>query len=214
MSNANDDALLVELFVHRRETYDELDVLRLTRATAAELRAAIAEGEVEPAGEPRRRTFRWADVALLALHRWTPRMVSQALARHGVLEAGLPHLNQTRPIQVELPIYQIRYLHWLARQASEPGKPSLNVSDMLERLLDGDAGAPGDVDAVHLQRAIPGYMKAAEFPRADTPPAVEERCIYCGAVLVGATGACAGCAALHEGLLTPPASPASGSRGA
>lgn len=199
-SNANDDALLVELFVHRRETYDELDVLRLTRATAAELQASIEEGEVEPVGERDLRKFRWADVALLALHRWTPRMISQALARHGVLDAGLPHLNQTRSIQVELPIYQIRYLHWLARQASEPGQPPLNVSDVLERQLDAAAGAPDDADAVHLEHAIPGYMQAAEFPRADAPPAVENRCLYCGAMLAEATGACADCTALHEGF--------------
>ena len=197
-SNANDDALLVELFVHRRETYDGVDVLRLTRATAAELRAGIAEGEVEPIGERGQRKFRWSDVALLALHQWTPRMISQALAQHGVLDAGLPQLNQIRSIQVELPIYQIRYLHWLARQGSEPGRPPLNVSDILERQLDAAAGAPDDVDAVHLERAIPGYMKAAEFPRADAPPAAEERCIYCGAVLAGTVAACADCAVLHE----------------
>lgn len=197
-SNANDDALLVELFVHRRETYDELDVLRLTRITAAQLRVSIAEGEVEPTGERSRRKFRWSDVALLALRRWTPRMISQALARNCVLDAGLPQLNQTRSIQVELPIYQIRYLHWLSGQASEPGRPPLNVSDILERQLDVVAGAPEDVDAMHLAQAIPGYMKAAQFPRADAPPAAEERCIYCGAVLDGTVGACADCAALHE----------------
>ena len=190
--------LLVELFVHRRDTYDELDVLRLTRVTAAQLRAAIREGEIEPFGERNRREFHWADVALLAMKRWTPRMITEALAGQGVLDAGLPRLNQTRAIQVELPLYQIRYLHWLAQRAGEPGQPPLNASDVLEQQLDAAAGAPDDVDAVHLECAIPGYMDAAAFPRAVEPPEDEERCIYCGTVLVGAVGACADCAALHE----------------
>lgn len=190
--------LLVELFVHRRDTYDELDVLRLTRATAAQLRAAIREEEIEPVGERNRRKFAWADVALLAMKRWTPRMITEALARQGVLDAGLPRLNQTRAIQVELPVYQIRYLHWLAQRASEPGQPPLNASDVLEQQLDAAAGAPDDVDAVHLERAIPGYWEAAQFPRADTSAPFAEHCIYCGAALAGTACACADCAALHE----------------
>lgn len=195
---AGDDALIVELFNFRRDAYDELDVLRLTRATAAELRAAIREGEVEPYGERSRRKFLWADVALLAMKRWTPRMITQALARQQVLDGGLPRLNQTRTIQVELPVYQIRYLHWLAQRTSEPGKPPLNVSDVLERQLDGEAGAPEDVDVALLEQAIPGYMEAAAFPRAVEPAEDEERCIYCGTLLVGTTGPCGDCAARHE----------------
>jgi len=194
----DDDALLIELFVHRRETYDEVTVLRLTRTTAAQLRAAIAEGEVEPIEEAGGRTFAWADVAQLALRRWTPRMISTAVARAGADDA-LPLLNQTRAIRVELPLYQIRLLHWVAAASSEPGNPPLNVSDVLERQIDALASGTEGSDAVAIECAIRGFRAAFEFPFVEQrPPVVEDSCLYCGSAPPTEGGACTSCAARHD----------------
>ena len=197
MNAGGDEELIVELFAHRRERYDEPSVLRLTRATAARLRAAIAEGEVEPIDEGGARSFVWADVAQLALARWTPRMISTALERAGARDA-LPALNQTHAIRVELPLYQIRLLHWLAARSSEADKPPLNVSDVLERQLDGGASGLNGVDALSVEGSIPGFYSASQFPFREEPAAVEERCIYCGAAPPTGSGACAECAARNE----------------
>src|ERR1051325_4871835 len=88
-----DERLLIELFTTPEETYDEPSVLRLTRMTARELRAAVDEIAVEPVDG----AFLWQDVAQLALHRWTPRHLASAVGN------DLPYLNQTRSTRVELP---------------------------------------------------------------------------------------------------------------
>ncbi len=58
-------------------------------------------------------------------------MIAAAVRRAG-MEHALPRLNETHTIRVALPLYQIRLLHWLAVTRSEPGKPELTVSDVLE----------------------------------------------------------------------------------
>jgi hypothetical protein len=194
----DDDARIVELFVRRRDRYDEPTVLRLTRATAAQLRVSIEEGEVEPDEQSGVRTFSWADVVHLALRRWTPRMISAALARAGARQA-LPLLNQTRTIPVELPLYQIRLLHWLAAESSEPGKPRLNASDILERQIDALVSGLEPAEATVIEGAIHGFQAASQFPQPEeAAPDVEERCLYCGSRRVSERGACASCAVLHE----------------
>src|SRR5947209_248566 len=131
MDRDNDDLLLLELFLHRRTTYTDPEVLRLTRLTPEKLRLAIEEWDLEPLDEAGSRTFAWTDVAHLALVRWTPRMIARALGRAGAAQA-LPPLNRMHTIPVELPLYQIRLLHWLAESHSEPGEPPRNASDILE----------------------------------------------------------------------------------
>lgn len=195
----DDDARIVELFVRRRDRYDEPTVLRLTRATAAQLRLSIEEGEIEPDERSGMRTFGWADVVHLALRRWTPRMISAALARAGARQA-LPHLNQTRTIPVELPLYQIRLLHWLAAESSEAGTPRLNASDIVERQIDALVSGLEPADALAIEGAIHGFRAAWQFPQPqEAAPDVRERCIYCGSSRVRESGACASCLVLHEG---------------
>src|SRR5262249_19107488 len=79
LRGVTDRALIRELFVERAHSYDIADALRLTRSTEAEIAAAIERGIIDASGESRRLRIEWADVAHLALERWTPRMVSGAL---------------------------------------------------------------------------------------------------------------------------------------
>src|SRR5690349_9371113 len=112
ISGTTDRALIRELFVQRRPQYGFHDASRLTRSTDAEVSAAIEAGEIEPIRTPNGVRFSWDDVALLALRRWTPRMVDGAL--DVVHRDAVPRLNRVRLIQVQLPLYQIRLLHVLA----------------------------------------------------------------------------------------------------
>src|SRR6266545_3579322 len=158
---ADDAALLFELFANRQRTYDEAAVLRLTRATPALLECAIDEQVIEPVQKGRAREFAWEDVALLALERWAPRMIAE------VLGSSLPYLNQIRLIRVVLPLYQIRFMHWLAVSSNEPGRPRLNVSDVLESEI-GLAAAGANL--VRVERHIPGFTAAMQFPSFEQRP--------------------------------------------
>jgi hypothetical protein len=99
-------------------------------------------------------------------------MIAAAVRRAG-MEHALPRLNETHTIRVELPLYQIRLLHWLAVTRSEP----------VER------GAAG---------AIPNLGAATEFPFAREPPQRGEKsCIYCGGAVPAGRDACVSCVARH-----------------
>lgn len=196
-------ALIVELFARRQEVYAEDDVFRLTRVAPARLQAAVAEGEIEPVTGHDGRWFAWGDVAHLAFLRWTARMVTNAL-RHVNATNALPLLNQTRTIRLELPIYQIRLLHWYAVDRSEPGAPALNASDVAAGVLH-DLADNTDDDA---ELEVPGFIAARNFPESTpSPQIVKASCVYCGTASVReGHAACAECEVRHE----PPAHTSSG----
>lgn len=201
MSDPSDDALLVELFVHPHDIYDQADTLRLTRATPSRLQTLVDESALEPLDVGGTVLFEWEDVVKLALERWTPRMIAAAIRRAG-LEHALPLLNETRTILVELPLYQIRLLHWLAVTRTEPGKPELTVSDVLEHdihmMLALDAAEHGAASA------IPNLGAAMEFPFVREPPRRGEKtCIYCGGAVPAKCDACTSCRARHDAPQPP-----------
>ena len=104
--------------------------------------------------------FRWADVATLALERWTPREIARALQRAGCVHV-LPPLNQVRAITVELPVYQIRLLHYLAEQRSPEDRAPRSISDILEYEL----AAMATEIAAEMEERLPGFTLAALFPK-------------------------------------------------
>jgi len=188
-----EDARIFELFVEKRAVYDGPAVLRLTGVTADRLERAVTEGEVEPVSDAGVLAFAWEDVAFLALERWTPGRIARTLARAGHAHV-LPYFNQARTISVELPLYQIRMLHYLAEMRSK-GRPLLTVSDVLEYEL--DALASEEEPAV-IDREIAGFDAAAHFPSFwDRPQGVETRCLFCGTTIEGGKEVCAACADRH-----------------
>lgn len=154
-----DRALIRELFVQRKPHYSLQDVVRLTRGDEAEIGAAIEAGEVDPSDMGEGLLFSWDDVALLALRRWTPRMIDGAL---DVFHRDMvPRLNRVRQIQVQLPLYQIRLLHVLAESRRAGFRGRLNASDVLEyELLE----AALSVDAAEIEAEIPGFRAALQYP--------------------------------------------------
>ena len=175
------DSDLRKLFTERRAFYTLEEARRLAGVSAAAIVRAIGEGAIDA-------TLPWEDVASLALARRTPRRIAH------IVGDALPPLNRFRTIRVELPLYQLRLLHYLAEQRSERGAP-LAVSDVLEYEL---AALAFEEDVAAIDRAIPGFAAAASFPLLqEGAPAAAEGCAFCGADVDGGREVCPACAARH-----------------
>ena len=148
-----------ELFVKRKPFYALADVFRLTRITEQEVTVAVEEGVATPIPGGAASLFSWEDVALLALRRWTPRMIDGALdvAHRDVV----PILNRVKQIEVQLPLYQIRLLHVLAEMRGAGFRGRLNASDILEHEL---VELALSVDADEIEAEIPGFRAAIHYP--------------------------------------------------
>jgi hypothetical protein len=153
-----DRSRIIELFAKRKPFYALADVLRLTRSSDEEVNAAVNAGALDPRSEGAVLLFTWEDVAILALRRWTPRMIDAAL---GPVTSAVPRLNRVKHIDVHLPLYQIRMLHVLADTERAGFRGRLNASDIIERLLLDLASSVG-ADA--MDEAIPGFRAALQFP--------------------------------------------------
>lgn len=185
---------LLRLFVERRPFYRFAEARRLARVSAERLEHAIGERVVEPVSDGTSLLIAWEDVLFLALTRWTPRQIAQAVRRAGHQQA-LPLLNQFRTITVELPVYQIRLLHYLAEQRRTHGAPPLAVSDVLEYELSALAV---EEDLAAIDRVIPGFAAAANYPLSEEwPQPAAESCLYCGASVAPNREACPACVARH-----------------
>lgn len=192
-----DRALIRELFIERVPLYSFADALRLTRTTPPEADAAIAAGGIATDTFGEQLVISWDDVAKLALDRWTPRMINGALGSTDRL-AVIPLLNRVQQIEVFLPVYQIRLLHYLAEIERGQFRARLNASDVLERHLLDLASA---VNADELELAIPGYRAALHYPyfipREDDW--FTAFCWYCGRVSdVPGRQVCTDCHGRHE----------------
>jgi hypothetical protein len=194
---ASDRALIRELFIQRVPLYSFSDALRLTRTTQAEVDSAISAGEIETVTFGGQLVIPWDDVARLVLDRWTPRMLDGALGSADRLRV-IPLLNRVQQIEVFLPVYQIRLLHYLAERERGQFRARLNASDVLERhLLDLASAANPD----ELELAIPGFRAALDYPyfipRDDDWATAF--CWYCGRVSdVPGRQICTDCHARHE----------------
>lgn len=193
----SDRALIRELFIQRVPLYSFADALRLTRSTQSEVDAAITAGGITTESFSGRLVYPWDDVAGLALDRWTPRMIDGALGSTDRLSV-VPLLNRIQQIEVFLPVYQIRLLHYLAEMERGQFRARLNASDVLERHLLDLAGA---VNADELELAIPGFRAALHYPyfisRDDDWPTAF--CWYCGRVSdVPGRQVCTDCHGRHE----------------
>jgi hypothetical protein len=193
----NDRALIRELFIKRVPLYSFVDALRLTRTTQVEVDEAIAAGGIVTEAFGGQVVIPWDDVARLALDRWTPRMINGALGSTDRLSV-VPLLNRVQQVEVFLPVYQIRLLHYLAERERGTFRARLNASDILERHLLDLASA---VNANDLELAIPGFRAALDYPYFI--PREDDRstafCWYCARVSdVPGRQVCTDCHGRHE----------------
>jgi hypothetical protein len=177
-----------ELLCEPADWYEMADALRLTHATEAEVRLLLCTDNLTVSRE---------QVVELAVRRWTPRMIETALRATGRF-AFIPFLNRMRHIEVSLPLYQIRLLHYLAERGGGTFRARLNVSDVLEHhLLDLASAVQSDV----VERKIPGFCDALQYPGFNEPDPIARplSCMYCGRLKnVRRRGVCAACRARHE----------------
>lgn len=192
-----DRALIRELFIERVPLYSIADALRLARTAQTDVDAAIAAGGISTEAFRGQVVIPWEDVARLALDRWTPRMINGALGSTDRL-AVIPLLNRVQQIEVFLPVYQVRLLHYLAEMERGQFRARLNASDVLERHLLDLASA---VNADEIELAIPGFRMALHYPyyipRDDDW--FTAFCWYCGRVSdVPGRQVCTDCHGRHE----------------
>jgi hypothetical protein len=186
----DDRALIAELFVDPQRRYAQADAIRLTRTSEAQLRLLMEEHALERFHQRSWNRLLWEEVALLALDRWTPRMIN------AVVGDFLPPLNQTVVIPAELPVYQLRALHRRAVSSTRAGTPPRNASDMIEEVLHQYL-VPEYLEDASAQ--LPGFHAAAEFPLfGQGPRPLHPLCRYCGGAVRVDKAACASCSALHE----------------
>jgi hypothetical protein len=165
--------------------------------TQAELDAAINDGGVATDAFAGQVVVPWDGVANLALDRWTPRMINSALGSTDRVSV-IPLLNRVQQIEVFLPVYQVRLLHYLADVERGQFRARLNASDVLERHLLDLASA---VNADEIELSIPGFRMALHYPyfipRDDDW--FTAFCWYCGRVSdVPGRQVCTECHARHE----------------
>jgi hypothetical protein len=176
----NDRQRIIELFATARPAYRRADVMRLTRVTEAELQEAGASLAITMRRRGDEEWIEWDDVAQLALDRWTPRMIAAALGRQE--DDVVPYLNRFRLVKLQLPIYQLRVLHYLAERQSQGRAVPRNASDIIEEEL---AALASEVDPEEADAAIPGFRDALRFPysidqAADQAAVQDYDCRYCG----------------------------------
>ena len=193
----SDRALIRELFIRRIPLYTFAEALRLTRMTQAEVDEAVAGGDITTETFGGQLVVSWDDVARLAHDRWTPRMINGALGSADRLRV-VPLLNRVQQVEVFLPVYQIRLLHYLAEVERGHFRARLNASDVLERHL-LDLASSMNVDVLEL--AIPGFRAALDYPyfipRDDDWATAF--CWYCGRVSdVPGRQVCTDCHRRHE----------------
>ena len=174
-----DSAKILELLLERRPTYTLSEAKRLAQITQRTLDKALEDGAVEPVRDGGAICLLWYDVVSLAVAQWTPGRIAE-VTRHAGHADALPPLNQHCRITVELPVYQLRLLHYLAERRSTSDAPPLAVSDILEYALSELAFSenPRAID-----RHLPGLSAAVSFPSLEswTHAGPADGCLFCGA---------------------------------
>ena len=189
-----DTSRLVRLFAERRDFYSVEEVCELAQLTPDRLHQAIADGTVELAARGPSTLIAWEELVSLVLRRWTPRQIAEVLRRAGHAEA-LPPLNRFHTITIELPVYQLRLLHYLAEQRRKPLAPPLTASDVLEYELSALAF---EEDLAAIDRVIPGFAAAANYPSLGaSAPVAAEGCVFCGQAIRTPGDLCERCTERH-----------------
>jgi hypothetical protein len=148
-----------EVFRERRASYDVADVPDLIGIPPATLQNAIAERIIDPGA------IAWEDIVALGLeHRWTLRMLTEAL--RGRDRELLPPLVRVVAGRVVLPRHQWQLLRFLAAERARNEYREITVSDLLEETV-STALLTHDHDWTRIEAALPGVRAAAAWPPSE-----------------------------------------------
>ena len=150
------------VFLKPRAIYTVREAAALLRLPGQVVEDALADGTI--AGQPCDGGvgLRWADVVVLGMeHRWTPRMLTEALRRRNA--PGLPPLVRTVPGRIVLPQYQWTVLRLLSARRARDERRELTISDLIEEAIMTAVLTRID-DWRNLESGQPGMRDAAEWP--------------------------------------------------
>jgi hypothetical protein len=137
-------------------------VSELLRVPAAAVLDAIETGIITVLGTGSDVAVGWEDVVVLGLeHRWTPRMLTEALRGPGM--HALPPLIRVLSRRVSLPSYQWEILRLIAAQRSEAEEREITMSDLIEEAI-STAIVTRIEDWTTLEASHPGLRAAARWP--------------------------------------------------
>lgn len=154
-----------EVFLEPRASYSTAELPALLGIAPAAVRQAIEEGTITAIPVGRELRIVWEDVVALALeHRWTFRMLTEAL--RGCDRTALPPPVRVVTARVALPRYQWQLLRLLAARRTHAEHRQITVSDLLEEaitttfLMQIENGDP-------LETSLPGLHAATAWPAAE-----------------------------------------------
>jgi hypothetical protein len=155
----SDRARIRELFLQPRESYTVAEAAYVLRMPPDGLLEAIAAGNVEAEDYAGETCLSWNDVvALAAVERWPPRIISEALPRELV-----PRLARGVRAQVNLPRYLWKLLRIVAMERAEAADVKLTLSDMIEEAIHHTHVA-SITDWSPFEEQIPGVRAAMKWP--------------------------------------------------
>jgi hypothetical protein len=154
-----------EVFLGRRESYATTELPALLGIDPAAVQQAIDEKTITAIPVGRELRVVWEDVVTLALeHRWTPRLLTEALRRFP--RAPLPPLLRTVPARIVLPRYQWHLLRLLAARQSHAERRNITVSDLLEQAVT-TVFLMKIEDWEEMEKSLPGVQDAVSWPAGD-----------------------------------------------
>lgn len=145
-------ASIRHIFLHHRPHVSVMMAANLLGWSVAQMKAAIAAGEIETNVTPLA-TWVWREeLVAKALELWPLDVIEKALGEDAA--RVLPAALRTRVLRARVPRYQFAMLQHMAEQEST------SISAVLTRELEDVACAHAD----ELSRSIPGFAAALAWP--------------------------------------------------
>lgn len=142
------------IFLHREPYVTKKEAAALLRCSVAQIKIAIAAGDVETYETCRGERLPLHEVATLARSRWQIAAIEDALGADA--SAILPPVLWTRPVSLRLSRYQVQMLDYFA------AKEGVSVDAIAARALDDFIASNAD----ELADVIEDYRVAIDWPEA------------------------------------------------
>jgi hypothetical protein len=147
-------ARIRHIFLHPRPHVSIMTAAHLLGWTVQQMKAAIAEGQIQTNTTPLA-TWVWREeLVVKALELWPIEIIEKASGNDA--ERIRPAALRTHAFRARIPRYQFAMLQYFAEECST------TVNDVLTRELEDVASAQSE----KLTRVIPGFREALTYPAA------------------------------------------------
>jgi excisionase family DNA binding protein len=141
-----------EVFLAPQAVYEVSEAAELLGWSMAEIRAAIANGELEATVMGAGQRIVWREVAAMMTAQYPQAMIEEALGLEA--QAVMPELVRLSELRVAIPRYEVVMLGRLAE------REQITIDEFLSRHLLDLAGAESE----WLAAAIPEFSEAMRWP--------------------------------------------------